>query len=51
MESTQEVLDAIKVQIAIIETESTKTTKVAKKVAKTAANTIKNLSVVLKKSI
>ena len=48
--NTQEILDAIKEQITLIEAESTKTTKVSVKLAKTSANAIKNLSVQLKKS-
>lgn len=47
---TQEVIDLIKEQMEIIEAQELLTTAVAKKRAKTAANTVKKLGVELKKS-
>ena len=50
MENTQELIDAIKEQVTLIEGEITKTTAAAKGRCRSAANKIKNLSAEFKKA-
>ena len=50
MENTQELIDAIKEQVTLIESEIDKTTAAAKGRCRSAANKIKNLSAEFKKS-
>ena len=50
MENTQELVNAIKEQILLIEAESDKTTAAAKGRCRSAANKIKNLSADFKRT-
>tara|TARA_R100000908_G_C3755456_1_gene149920 strand:+ start:4362 stop:4520 length:159 start_codon:yes stop_codon:yes gene_type:complete len=50
MENTQELIDAIKEQVTLIEGEITKTTAAAKGRCRSAANKIKNLSADFKRN-
>ena len=50
MENTQELVNAIKEQILLIETESEKTTEAAKRRCRSAANKIKNFSADIKRT-
>ena len=50
MENTQELVNAIKEQILLIEAESDKTTAAAKGRCRSAANKIKNLSADFKRN-
>lgn len=48
--NTTEILNAIKAEVAILETEHAKTSKAARGRARSAANTIKKLSAEFKKT-
>tara|TARA_R110000744_G_scaffold75809_1_gene150543 strand:+ start:54 stop:212 length:159 start_codon:yes stop_codon:yes gene_type:complete len=50
MENSQELVDAIKAQLVLIENEITKTTAAAKGRCRSAANKIKNLSTDFKRN-
>jgi hypothetical protein len=48
--NTTEILNVIKAEVAILETEHAKTTKVARNKARSAANSIKKLAAEFKKT-